>query len=276
MIVINSGWDYQEFMKQKEYDRTHINSLWDAQKFYETYGGNGQIGNWGSREWRESQYGNAYVYNPATREWSPISMDKYSLPEDSSSSLGLDSLTEDSLSQSSAVDTGSGSSKTESEKDYIETEFNILTGDVSLVPTKSTMSVRVGNTISFKGIGKYLNGLYFVAEIKKNIDKDSGLSLSMTLYRNGFGESLKSGNPDAYISREEVIDIDNNKTQFKVGDRVKIVGEDAIYSNASQGVKVPNWVKTRVLVIDAISEDGNRARLNPIWSWTYVKFLQLV
>lgn len=273
-IVINSGWDYEQFKKRKEEDRKNINSQWDAQKFYETYGGNGQVGNWGSREWKESRQGNAYVYNPATREWSPIHMDSYSLP-DTSVSLGLDA--EDSLSQSSAVDTGSGTSKDESEKEFIETEFNILTGDVSLIPTKKNMSIRVGNTITFKGVGKYLNGLYFVSEIVKRIDKDSGLSLSLTLYRNGFGESLKSGTPsDVQVSREEIVDIDQNKTKFKVGDLVKIVGSDAIYSNASQGVKVPEWVKTRVLVIDAISEDGNRARLNPIWSWTYTKYLQLV
>lgn len=274
-ITINSRWDYEEFMRQKEYDRQHINSLWDAQKFYETYGGNGQVGNWGSREWRESQKGNAYVYNPATRQWSPISMGSYSLPEDSDS-LGLDDLLEDSLSQSSAVDTGTGSSKDESEKDYIETEFNILTGDLQLIPTKKNMSIRVGNTIALKGFGKYLNGLYFVSEIKKRIDKDSGFSLSLTLYRNGFGETLKSGNPDATVTREDVVNIEDNKTKFKVGDRVKIVGDDATYANASLGVKVPDWVKTRVLVIDAISEDGNRARLNPIWSWTFTKYLQLV
>ena len=273
-IVINSGWDYEQFKKRKEEDRKNINSQWDAQKFYETYGGNGQVGNWGSREWKESRQGNAYVYNPATREWSPIHMDSYSLP-DTSVSLGLDA--EDSLSQSSAVDTGSGTSKDESEKEFIETEFNILTGDVSLIPTKKNMSIRVGNTITFKGVGKYLNGLYFVSEIVKRIDKDSGLSLSLTLYRNGFGESLKSGTPsDVQVSREEIVDIDQNKTKFKVGDLVKIVGSDAIYSHASQGVKGPEWVKTRVLVIDAISEDGNRARLNPIWSWTYTKYLQLV
>lgn len=274
-ITINSRWDYEEFMRQKEYDRKHINSLWDAQKFYETYGGNGQVGNWGSREWRESQQGNAYVYNPSTRKWSPVSMSNYSLPE-GSDSLGLEDLLEDSLSQSSAADTGIGSSKDESEKDYIETEFNILTGDLQLIPTKKNMSIRVGNTISLRGFGKYLNGLYFVSEIKKRIDKDSGFSLSLTLYRNGFGETLKSGNPDAVVTREDVVNIEDNKTKFKVGDRVKIVGDDAVYSNASLGVKVPDWVKTRVLVVDAISEDGNRARLNPIWSWTFTKYLQLV
>ena len=66
------------------------------------------------------------------------------------------------------------------------------------------------------------------------------------------------------------------KTSFTVGDKVKIVGDDAVYSNASDGVKVPDWVKEQILTIDALSSDGTRARLNPIWSWTYTKFLQKV
>ena len=66
------------------------------------------------------------------------------------------------------------------------------------------------------------------------------------------------------------------KWHFKVGDKVKIVGDNATYANAYDGVKVPNWVKQQVLTVDAISSDGNRARVNPIWSWTYVKYLKLV
>ena len=55
-----------------------------------------------------------------------------------------------------------------------------------------------------------------------------------------------------------------------------IVGENATYANASDGVKVPGWVKEQVLTIDALSDDGTRARVNPIWSWTYTKFLKKV
>ena len=66
-IVINSQWDAQQFYKEKEEARKHINSAWDAQQYYQTYGGNGQSGNWGSKEWYSQKYGNAYVYSPATR-----------------------------------------------------------------------------------------------------------------------------------------------------------------------------------------------------------------
>ena len=40
-IVINSAWDAQQYYKEREEARKHINSASDAQYFYETYGGNG-------------------------------------------------------------------------------------------------------------------------------------------------------------------------------------------------------------------------------------------
>ena len=56
---------------------------------------------------------------------------------------------------------------------------------------------------------------------------------------------------------------------------MKIVG-DAVYSNAHDGVKVPEWVKKKTLTVDGISKDGTRVRLMPIWSWTYIKYVQKV
>ena len=125
-----------------------------------------------------------------------------------------------------------------------------------------------------------MSGLYFVSEVKHKIDKDNGYSMTVTLLKNGFGDSLKSAYSNispASDSRSDAVDTSNNvvNNKIKVGDKVKIVG-DAIYSNAHEGVKVPNWVKEQVLTVDSISEDGGRARLSPIWSWTYIKYLKLV
>ena len=122
-----------------------------------------------------------------------------------------------------------------------------------------------------------------MSEVKRNIDKDNGLTMTATLLKNGFGDSLKNKNnisepSPAQDGRAETVDISSNvvTSRIKVGDKVKIIGDEAIYSNAHEGVKVPNWVKNQILTVDALSEDGERARLNPIWSWTYVKYLQLV
>lgn len=287
-IVINSAWDAECFYRNREEARKHINSAWDAQLFYETYGGNGQSGNWGSSEWVNRQNSNgAYIYDPITRQWVKSSLSIFNI-DDFKLDLEIDDISFsgenlDTVSQSGVIDPNADAnsdSKANAEKEYIEIEFNTLTGDVELIPTKNNLKITTGCTINFRGIGMYLSGLYFVSEIKSKIDKDNGYSLTVSLYKNGFGESLK--NPTSVISpandsREDTIDISDNmvNNNIKVGDRVKITG-DAVYSNMHEGVKIPNWVKEQVLTIDALSEDGKRARLNPIWSWTYIKYLRLV
>lgn len=288
-IVINSAWDAQQFYKEKEEARKHINSQWDAQVFYETYGGNGHAGNWGSSEWAKKRSGTSYVYSPATRSWQQTSLSNFSTSSFTSKSLGSGGVSfsggsTGSISQAGAVNSAkdaSTDSKTSAEKEYIDIEFNTLTGDVELIPTKNSLKIKSGCTINFRGIGKYLSGLYFVSEVKHKIDKDGGYSMTISLLKNGFGDTLKSSSPvisPVNESRTEEVDTSDNvvNNKIKVGDKVKIVGDDAVYSNAHDGVKVPNWVKEQILTVDAISTDGGRARLNPIWSWTYIKYLKLV
>lgn len=293
-ININSAWDAQQFYKEKEEARKHINSAWDAQQYYQTYGGNGHAGNWGSKEWAVQQYGNAYVYNPAKHCWSLTALPPFNTTSFKSSKIGagkgisFKGGSSGAISQAGATNSSkdaSTSSKTAAEKEYIDIEFNTLTGDIELIPTKNNLKIKVNNTVNLKGVGKYLSGLYFVSEIKHRIDKDGGYSMTMTLFKNGFGESLKSSavldsgvTSPANDGRADVVDTTENvvTSKIKVGDKVKIVGDNATYANAYDGVKVPNWVKQQVLTVDAISSDGNRARVNPIWSWTYVKYLKLV
>lgn len=296
-IVINSAWDAKCFYEEKEKARRSINSAWDAQCFYETYGGNGYAGNWGSHEWaaNRASLGTTYTYNSALRMWTKqgsMSFNTDSLKLNLSTSkggfsggsgLGFSGGSGGAISQAGAVNSekdAATDSKTGAEKEYIDVEFNTLTGDVELIPTKNNMKLKAGQTVEFRGIGKYLSGLYFIAEIKRKIDKDNGFSMTATLYKNGFGDTLKStvspAKSPAQDNRVEKVDTSKNtvNNKFKVGDKVKIVGDDAVYANAHDGVKVPNWVKQQVLTIDAISEDGARVRLNPIWSWTYTKFLK--
>lgn len=293
-IVINSAWDAQVFEREREKARQSINSAWDAKVFYETYGGNGQMGNWGSPQWaaKRASFGDStyYTYSPAAREWKKSSASSFSTSGFKSSAtmsagaLSFSPSSTGAVSQAGVVNGQSDAatdSKTEAEKEYIDIEFNTLTGEMSLIPTKDNMKIKTNTTIRLNGVGKYLSGLYFVSEVKRTLTADGGYTLSIGLYKNGFGESLKSGvvvvqptntgRPTEVNTQQNIV-----QNKIKVGDKVKIVGDNAIYSNAHEGVKVPDWVKTQTLTVDTLSDDGLRARLNPIWSWTYVKFLQLV
>ena len=77
-------------------------------------------------------------------------------------------------------------------KDYIELEYFILEGSCDLIANTDTIKIKAGNTVNCLGLGKYLSGLYFVDELTRTID-NNGYSHSMTVQKNGFGETLKSG-----------------------------------------------------------------------------------
>lgn len=283
-IKINSASDAKLFEKQKAQAKNSISSASDASKFYETYGGNGQQGNWGSPNRNVNKPG--YYYNKETRMWEKTNY--YNSSYQSSNASSNASSISSSQSLSNTGDTSSGGvpqsgvvnpnssadtdSKTSAEKQYIEIEFNTLTGSCSVIPNKSTIRLRVGETVVVKGIGKYLSGQFFISEIQRTLDCNGAFSLILVLIRNGFGDSLKK--IKATLSTGSV---DNSKNvvtnSIKIGDKVKIVGDDAIYSNAHEGKKVPDWVKTQTLTVDGLSDDGNRARVQPINSWTYIKFL---
>lgn len=289
-VTINSAWDAKLYQQQKEKARKSINSAWDAQKYHETYGGNGQSGNWNSPLRNVGAYG--YTYNPKTHSWdksygnsstvkAQTSYSSSSLSNSGGSSGGSSSSS--ALSQTGVVNSNNSAtsdSKTSAEKEYIEVEFNTLTGECEIVPNSKSLRLKVGDTVTLKGVGKYLSGLYFISEIKKTISTSDGLKISLVLIRNGFGNSLKKAAPIVVTTpaRSEEVNVSklvvNNS--IKVGDKVKIVGSDAVYSNASDGVKVPEWVKQQELTVDALSDDGKRARLLPIWSWTYIKYLKHV
>ena len=293
-VTINSAWDAKLYQQQKEKARKSINSAWDAQKYHETYGGNGQSGNWNSPLRNVGAYG--YTYNPKTRSWeksygntstvkAQTSYSSSSLSNSGGGSSGGSggSSSSSALSQTGVVNSNNSAtsdSKTSAEKEYIEVEFNTLTGECEIVPNSKSLRLKVGDTVTLKGVGKYLSGLYFISEIKKSISISDGLKISLVLIRNGFGNSLKKAAPIVVTTpaRSEEVNVSklvvNNS--IKVGDKVKIVGSDAVYSNASDGVKVPEWVKQQELTVDALSDDGKRARLLPIWSWTYIKYLKHV
>ena len=168
-------------------------------------------------------------------------------------------------------------SKAVADKEFIETEFNTLVGELRLIPSKRTIRIRVGQTINLQGVGKYLSGQYFVSAVRRALDKDGGYSHSITVIKTGFGDSLKQATQPV---TESVIDrpilVAKEIAPYKVGDSVQIVGDNATYSNADEGIKVPVWVKAKTLTIKQISKDETRVLLDPIYSWTYTSNIQKV
>lgn len=162
-------------------------------------------------------------------------------------------------------------SKKKADKEYIYKEFNTLSGELSLTPTEKSIRIRVNDTVKINGIGKYLSGLYFVESIRRTLNTDSGYTHTLTVFKNGFGDSLKKKQEETTTRKTE---ISKTPTDLKVGETVRIVGENATYSNASEGVKVPAWVKKKELTIKQISSDGTRVLLMPINSWTYTSNIQ--
>ena len=74
-------------------------------------------------------------------------------------------------------------------KEFVEIEQNILQGEVQVIPDPK---YRAKHTILMQYLGKNLTGLYFVDKVVHTFDL-SGYSQSLTVSRNGFGDSIKKG-----------------------------------------------------------------------------------
>lgn len=217
-------------------------------------------------------------YDPRTGTWVPVT-NTTTRNNTSSSSTSSRNPPETSSGSEEKDYGGNVDSQKEADKEYIEAEFNVLSGEMNLTPTEKSIRIRVNDTVKIEGLGKYLSGLYFVSAISRTIGKDSGYSHSLTLIKNGFGNSIKKAQTPAPSSKpatnrkEEVV---KKSPEIKIGDSVKIVGDDAVYSNAHDGVKVPDWVKKNTQTVRDISDDKTRVLLMPIFSWTYIKYVQKV
>lgn len=217
------------------------------------------------------------TYNPQTGTWeatTPIVV----APTNNEGTGNSSSSTSSSTSPTPSTQKNGGSSpnvdsEKDADKEYIEAEFNILTGEMKLTPTKKSIRIKVNDTVKIEGLGKYLSGLYFVSAVSRNLNESGGYSHTLTLLKNGFGSSVKSSSNQEETRKEEVT---KEAPEYKLSDTVRIVGDNAIYSNAHEGVKVPEWVKKKTLTIQQFSDDRTRVLLMPINSWTYVKYIQKV
>ena len=208
------------------------------------------------------------VYDPAQQKWVPSSSD---------SAGGVAPATSPSSNDSKPAtgDTTQVNAVGQANKAQAELEYNTLEGDLVLRAKVGVLKITQDTTIELAGVGNYLSGLYYVSAVRYSLDASSGFTMSCTLIKTGFGSSLKAkpATPVPAVRKEVV---KKTATAIAVKDRVRIVGKDAVYSNASAGVKVPNWVKQKTLTVQQISKDGTRALVQPINSWTYLKYLEKV
>lgn len=206
-----------------------------------------------------------YTYDPKTGKWIPPTPVVGTSPSSKNPE------------NAKPVHTGSSSnpspSKEKADKEYIETEFNTLVGDLVVSPSKKTIRIGVNDTVEVLGVGSHLSGKYFVSAVKRTLNRDSGYSQTLTVIKNGFGDSLKKPNSGIQTTENRSETVEKSAPTLKLGDTVRIVG-DAVYSNAHEGTTVPAWVKEKTLTIKQISSDGSRVLLMPINSWTYVRYVQ--
>ena len=213
----------------------------------------------------------ALTFNPKTGVW-----DKGSANTIVESPASSGDSASPSKSASTSKETGSGKTKEKADKEIQDKEINTLVGEIPLVPNEVTLALKSGDTVNLLGLGKYLSGLYFISKVTHSVNS-GGYNLTIEVRKSEFlgmkkGAEIKVTTPANVARTPEVA---KKVDAFKKGDLVKIEG-NAVYTNAGKGVSVPEWVKSKTLTIQQLSSDGSTALVQPINSWTYVKFLKKV
>ena len=126
----------------------------------------------------------SYTYNVTTGEWeSSVS----NTPDTNTSS------TKDTSSKSSdnltSTNTDSNSATGEAEKKANEIEYETLSGTLNYIATADTIQLCAGDTVTLKGLGKYLSGDYYVQDVTRSVSS-KGYSHSATLIRTDLGDKL--------------------------------------------------------------------------------------
>ena len=138
-------------------------------------------------------------YDPKTGKWVPDANNVKVASTTTSSTKNTTPSTKKTGTASSNFD-----SKKDSDKEYIEAEFNVLTGEMRLTPTSKSIRIRVNDTVKIDGLGKYLSGLYFVSAISRKVSISDGYTHTLQLIKNGFGESVKTIFDETTTRKEEV------------------------------------------------------------------------
>lgn len=74
--------------------------------------------------------------------------------------------------------------------DFIEIEENILVGELNIIPNPN---YKAKATVLLQYLGRNLTGLYFVDKVTHTFSNEGGYTQTMSVSRNGFGDTIKSG-----------------------------------------------------------------------------------
>ena len=158
---------------------------------------------------------------------------------------------------------GSSSDSDSAEREYRDIEYNTLRGEAELMPTADTIGMRYMTTANVAGFGKHLSGLYYVEGIKRTLDNSQGYSQTATLIKTGFGNSMKPVEVSAEVATE-------SSTEYTVGDVIRFCNDNATYAHASEGMKVPAWVRSDTWKVSNVDNDGRCVLLGDIQSWVHM------
>lgn len=123
-------------------------------------------------------------YNANTGKWESMG--------DSGSEV--ESNVSDSTSPNQNTINNKDSAQSKAEEEYNEIDYYNLQGSLSYIATPSTIKIKAGDTITIKGVGKYLSGNYYVVSVNRKLDS-SGYSHTAEVVRMNFGSSKVSTTP---------------------------------------------------------------------------------
>ncbi len=132
--------------------------------------------------WKMDDNGNWNPFSTETKSSGNDNSDNNNDTQDSSSPSDDSGLTSSNTNQSSSV------GKTSQVTNTIT--LHSLEGSLSLLPTPENLKIKVGETISLKGFGKYLSGRYYVSSVNRTYSA-SGLSISVEVLKTNFRKSVK-------------------------------------------------------------------------------------
>ena len=158
----------------------------------------------------------------------------------------------------------------ETEREFRNYDYNILRGDAVLLPTNKTLSLTYMTTIDFYGVGKYLEGMYFVEGIKYTLDGENGFGQTVTLIKTGFGDNMKEPEPVKPL----VIPLPN--LPYKPGDKVRFFVDSAVYGHAHEGTDVPKWVLALTFTVQEVDTEGQCVLLKEVYSWGHMADMEKV
>ena len=166
---------------------------------------------------------NKVRYNSTTGKWESVGgSGGNDRSEDSSSS-------KKSIAGGSSSGSGDGnkdSSSSKAQEKYNDIDYYNLQGTLNYIATTSTIKIKAGDTITIKGIGKYLSGKYYVVSVKRTIDS-SGYSHSAEVVRMNFGSNkTTTSSKDTSKKKEQA----KTKTTQKT---YTVVKGDCLYSIAT-------------------------------------------